>query len=247
MNFGKILSVIKLTLLFAASAQAQSPNFFWKNQDAILSEWSPENFTEAEKFNPKKFRFIFHTVTGWQWPELQKNTPTAMVARDPDYIVNNAKISATVIDQDHRQIFRGGVGLILEIPTSNLIFTAPQDVGSPWFDGLNYSNVYQRMSEFKARKSPELYSPIELLERTDLIWNEIGVMGREPTYGDAVKVRAVVITAKSLDCETNQERSIQNLPWIQFRYILWRCGFGSDWVDHMMDLKKRYPILLMNL
>ncbi len=238
---------LSLALSSAAPALAKSPNFFWRNHDSVLSRWEPKNFTKVEEFNPRKFRFIYQTVTGWQWPEIQPGTAVEEIASNPEYVTNNPKISATVIDQDHRKIFRQGVGLILEVPTSNLIFTAIEDAGSPWQGSMTFVNVYDEMSDFIARNDLELLSPQEIMDRTDVLWNEIGVLGREPLYGDSVEVKAVVITAKALNCETNEERNIQDLSWIRFRYILWRCGFKGEWIDRMMGLKERYPILLMNL
>lgn len=230
-------------------AQESSPNYFWSNHISTLSEWEPRYFTEPSTFDPKKFRFIYHTVSGWNWPELPKDSHTYQIALDPHYIVRNPKISATVIDETHRFVFRKGVGLILEVPTSNIIFTAHLDVGSPWESGLTYENIYPEMSTFLKRKKLKLLSPQEVLNRTDsrYLWNEIGIFGKEPTYGNEVDVKALVITAKSLGCETDKERQIQDEPWIKFRYILWDCGFDGEWIDRMMDLKSKYIILLMNL
>ena len=72
-------------------------------------------------------------------------------------------------------------------------------------------------------------------------------MGREPTSGEVVKVEALVITAKTLGCETDNEGPIQNLEAEKFREVLMNCRFSGDWMNQMMELKKKYPVLLLNL
>ena len=78
-------------------------------------------------------------------------------------------------------------------------------------------------------------------------YNEIGIMGRELTSGEVLKVEALVITTKALGCETDNEGTIQNIEAEKFREVLMNCRCSGDWMNQMMELKKKYPVLLLNL
>jgi hypothetical protein len=237
------------------SCDAQNHSHFFPADGAKLQSWDPSHFSDPAHFDPQKFRFLYQTVTASSWPNIPADGFARKILENPELVQGNPKLSVSVIDQDHRAIFAGGIGLILGVPPDNLIFTETSDAGTPMYS-MSSDTIYSKMDDFRhvlatTGGRDKLLTPDEVLAGTGQpgksAYNENGVMGTEPTTGEKIQVKAVVITAKFLGCTARHEGPIQNQPPAVFSATLKKCGLTPDVASLVTSLKGRYPILLLNL
>lgn len=160
--------------------------------------------TDPSQHNPKSFRYIVHAV---QDPMLRAYRDLMSIQmqldsgiqtdpgrnidllRAPDRVPEKPLISASFIDQDHRATW-GRVGFILEVPPVNIISTNTQDVGSPFYQGLDW--VRQKL------RARSLMSPNALLAGTvPTDSNEVEITGTHPD-DLTKKVRIIGVFVKRL-------------------------------------------------
>ncbi len=102
-------------------------------------------------------------VDSGRWVDLLNN---------PSDINKKPLISASYIDQSHQETW-GSVGFILEVPAENILGTYPQDVGTPFFEGVEYVK-----SKLKNRER-EIMTPEKLLRQSQE-YNELLLTGTNP-------------------------------------------------------------------
>jgi hypothetical protein len=242
------LNVLK-SLICVENKDTPSRNIFFASQKykTTLETWSPDHFTDPANFDPKNFTFIYTSIAAWNWGYIESNSFTYKIMADPNFIAQNSKISASVISDNNRHTFNGEIGLILDVPISNFIFTANSDVGSPAADAnMPLNDFYQLMRGF-LRVKGSLNTLSNIMSHSNTVYNEIGLMGTEPIYGDRIKVKAVVIGAHILNCFEGVERRIDRLTTDNYKIILKKCGFADNIVDLMLKLKTSYPVLFLNI
>ncbi|MCO4754102.1 MAG: hypothetical protein KC478_06455 [Bacteriovoracaceae bacterium] len=144
--------------------------------------WAPELFSSPAWHNDESFIYIVHKIDG-QRGEINKATHhfATLLSKDPFKVSQNPRLSASVINQDHRTMYEGSIALVLEVPHENVgpmhtmdmnVPSTPRtyEVSAKYFTKqlVRSSGVYQRT-----------YSPYELVKRTDRFdYNEVLLLGK---------------------------------------------------------------------
>jgi hypothetical protein len=173
--------IIIFLCIFSAKSFAQ--NAFHPYESKILSTWSPENFTDPTTFERKtNFRFLYHEISGGV-RSLDSKRWSYRLLKNPELIENNPRVSYSLISEKQRGVFVGNLGLILEVPTDNIVTTSKVDIGSG-FTGTNRDLISM------ANERP-LVTPKKLIKLTKGYgYNEIVAVGTAATN---TKIRALAI------------------------------------------------------
>lgn len=124
----------------------------WTNQaskaDEIRREWQLYNFSSPSKHDPRNFRYIIRGLKGDISPSHVSNS-----IQDQEKPIT---FSASLISQDLSEAYTDW-GLVLKIPSQNIIATTPFDMGSTILYGGNATNHFERYG---------IHSPEALLHET---------------------------------------------------------------------------------
>lgn len=174
---------ITFLLFYISNAYAQ--NVFHPSEMKTLNAWSPRNFTDPVSFKgSKNFRFLYHEISGGI-RSLDEKKWSYRLINTPELIEENPRVSYSVITQKHRSVYIGLLGLILEVPTDNIVTTSKEDIGSG-FSGRS-RNLQTMANERK------LLSPRRLINLSKNVgYNEVVAVGTS-TSNSKIRTLAIVI------------------------------------------------------
>jgi hypothetical protein len=184
----------------ASKLEIESP--FHPDEPKVLHSWLPENLTSPKALSAtSSFRFVYHGLT-------QLSDWTLKILSNPQELTRNLKISASLIDQDHRTVFTQGFGLILKVPPANIIAT--HSVEARTNRGCHpmgsYTEALPCLLDLSSGYNYETYrndpfsTPSELLKATPkLNYNEVLITGRISNSESIVETKAIVVI-----CDTDK-------------------------------------------
>lgn len=148
--------------------------------EAVADSWE-NGFTDPAKHDDGRFRYLVHGIQG-QATDINQKLFLIKMQREGDaedlgevidllmqsHRIGDRKIiSASVIDQDHRETF-GNAGLVLRTPAKNVLDAFPEDAGT---DFANPGREIARSNKHKCSVD-EL-----MLASSDESWNEVRLVG----------------------------------------------------------------------
>ncbi len=137
-----------------------------KSVEEIRRAWVNE-LTDPKRHDPNNYCYLVH---GIMFPD-----PNQVSVKAPEALHELPKLSASVITQDKADTF-GAFGLILDVPTDNLVACHHNDFGSKRFRRRT-KEEQRELLELYARIFP-LRSPRHLIEHSDPTQNnEVIVVG----------------------------------------------------------------------
>ncbi len=96
------------------------------SSNGIRDTWSDYHFTDPRKHQDSSFRYIVHALKP-PWDDVDSRQPALRILGDPTNILRSwTAISCSVINQHHRATYRD-FGLILRVPSFNVLTTYGED------------------------------------------------------------------------------------------------------------------------
>ena len=165
-----------------------------------LAEW--ETSMTDPRLHGETFRYLVHTVSddhgvvrAIQMGLLLEsviagekiNINSINLLQDPEKIVEKPLISTSLIDETHRSTWTPG-GYILIAPLDNILRTASQDLGTPFYRGDEEVKKLYAERDLEGIANPDL-----VLAKTTSGYNEIVLTGTGRT-GKKVQIQGVFAT-----------------------------------------------------
>lgn len=211
-----------------------------KEECSALQQWNPKNFTHVEDLDRlDKFQIIFHSITGFGWSGESNPKPGSFnerILQDPMIIVNNPKISASLISESKHKTFRGYIGLILEAQPENIVATSFEDAGSPSVKSYSEDELFM-LDMYSASKKVDIRTPKAILDQT-VKYNEIVLTGTDQATREQVKPAGIIIR-----CSVKSMTRIDSLRSPEFEsYLNSKCiKFSPEVVKSLARLRSLYP------
>lgn len=179
-------------------------------------------FTDPLHHNDARFRYIVHALRLNEVPDPNNTSPWTSansILADPNAKLRNwFAISCSLIDQAHRQTFKG-CGLILRVPVENILTTHTGDLGfpnqvgavlPPWANTPATKRqatgaLLEKIRDYDVAHGG-LHTPSQVLAgtgRRNTAYNEIVVTGstRGPNGGSVVTVSGLFLQQKEAGTE----------------------------------------------
>lgn len=210
--------------------------------------WRIEKLSDPERLDRlDSFRVVYHELAGsgaWGKGVPEGSWPVRLL-RDPGLIVNNPKISASLISETKRAVYFGHFGYILSVQPENIVATSATNLWSPRLDGYSRA-TFSTLEALSRVATSEIQSPEAILAASDpRQFNESIFVGR--SWKSRVEVRAVGMI---LRCSTKEMKRLDKLPEAEFSaYVASNCFHGRN--PHLIPLiaalRGRFPIYAYGL
>lgn len=157
--------------------------------------WAPLALSDPMRHDSSSYRYLIHTINNFGI----RYTATSSFHFIGNTVANNpcATISTSLVNQQKRAMF-GTMGFILRVPSENILFTSPQDIGSPnLYTNIDPVKFHTELRRFQSRsKHLQFLTPDEVLTDSDENrWNEVLVQAK---VHEAVQIVGIFISNSNI-------------------------------------------------
>tara|TARA_Y100000780_G_scaffold166498_1_gene151374 strand:+ start:77631 stop:78569 length:939 start_codon:yes stop_codon:yes gene_type:complete len=199
----KGLVLILFSLLFsipsiAARKYPGNDRYSKQRLKVYKAHWAPEKMTNPYFHDDQKFDYIVNIVDG-SLGAFGRVSSLHYYAKlntsNPSLISNNPRICASYINQDHRELFTGQIGLILKVPEYNFGPMSFKDLGS--YAVGSYTTAVRYFNKLFKQPKQLIFSPADLARKSRNSWNEMLIMGHNEYYDTKVGSEGAILRCKN--------------------------------------------------